>query len=104
MNSIISKLSEIETAATAIVKHAESEKDRLDQKMQKDQQRFDEDLAASTKEKLDAIQQNLTSKMNTQLQQLLQSESERTIHSLTREYEIKHEQYAHEILKRITEV
>lgn len=89
MNSIISKLSEIETAATAIVKHAESEKDRLDQKMQKDQQRFDEDLAASTKEKLDAIQQNLTSKMNTQLQQL-QSESERTIHSLTREYEIKH--------------
>ena len=90
MNSIISKLSEIETAATAIVKHAESEKD-------------DEDLAASTKEKLDAIQQNLTSKMNTQLQQL-QSESERTIHSLTREYEIKHEQYAHEILKRITEV
>ena len=27
MNSIISKLSEIETAATAIVKHAESEKD-----------------------------------------------------------------------------
>jgi len=99
MNSIISKLSEIETAATAIVKHA----DRLDQKMQKDQQRFDEDLAASTKEKLDAIQQNLTSKMNTQLQQL-QSESERTIHSLTREYEIKHEQYAHEILKRITEV
>ena len=32
MNSIISKLSEIETAATAIVKHAESEKDRLDQK------------------------------------------------------------------------
>lgn len=103
MNSIISKLSEIETAATAIVKHAESEKDRLDQKMQKDQQRFDEDLAASTKEKLDAIQQNLTSKMNTQLQQL-QSESERTIHSLTREYEIKNEQYAHEILKRITEV
>ena len=102
MNSIISKLSEIETAATAIVKHAESEKDRLDQKMQKDQQRY-EDLAASTKEKLDAIQQNLTSKMNTQLQQL-QSESERTIHSLTREYEIKHEQYAHEILKRITEV
>ena len=99
MNSIISKLSEIETAATAIVKHAESEKDRLDQ----DQQRFDEDLAASTKEKLDAIQQNLTSKMNTQLQQL-QSESEQTIHSLTREYEIKHEQYAHEILKRITEV
>ena len=41
MNSIISKLSEIETAATAIVKHAESEKDRLDQKMQKDQQRFE---------------------------------------------------------------
>ena len=32
------------------------------------------------------------------------SEIERTIHSLTREYEIKHEQYAHEILKRITEV
>ena len=27
MNSIISKLSEIVTAATAIVKHAESEKD-----------------------------------------------------------------------------
>ena len=103
MNSIISKLSEIETAATAIVKHAESEKDRLDQKMQKTNKDSTKIWLQAQKEKLDAIQQNLTSKMNTQLQQL-QSESERTIHSLTREYEIKHEQYAHEILKRITEV
>ena len=103
MNSIISKLSEIETAATAIVAHAESEKDNLDQKMREEQKQFDEELAASTKEKLDRLQQNLTSKMNTQLE-LLKSESEQTIHSLTREYETKHEQYAHEILKRITEV
>ena len=49
MNSIISKLSEIETAATAIVKHAESEKDRLDQKMQKDQQRYAATAAAVRK-------------------------------------------------------
>lgn len=103
MNSIISKLSEIETAATAIVAHAESEKDNLDQKMREEQKQFDEELAAGTKEKLDSLQQNLASKMNTQLE-LLKSESEQTIRSLTREYETKHEQYAHEILKRITEV
>lgn len=103
MNSIISKLSEIETAATAIVAHAESEKDNLDQKMREEQKQFDEELAASTEEKLDRLQQNLASKMNTQLE-LLKSESEQTIRSLTREYETKHEQYAHEILKRITEV
>ncbi len=103
MNSIISKLSEIETAATAIVEHAESEKEKLDQKMLEEQKRFDEELAANTKEKLDTLQKDLTSKMNMQLQQL-QSESEHTIHSLTREYETKHEQYAQEILKRIAEV
>ena len=103
MNSIISKLSEIETAATAIVTHAEAEKDVLDEKMREEQKRFDEELAVNTKKKLDTLQQDLTSKMNTQLK-LLRSESERTIHSLIREYETKHEQYAHEILKRITEV
>lgn len=103
MNSIIGKLSEIETAATAIVAHTEAEKDNLDKKMREDQKQFDEELAASTQKKLDQLRENLASKMNTQLE-LLKSESEQTIHSLTREYETKHEQYAHEILKRITEV
>lgn len=103
MDSIIHKLSEIETAACSVVEHAEKEKETLNQEIQQKTVNFDKKLAAETKSKLDTLQQNLDIKMEKQLS-LLRAENEATIQSLQQEYNTKHELYAQEILKRITEV
>lgn len=103
MDSIITKLSEIETTAAAIVAHAEEEKEQLDKAMQEKQAQFDLELAASTQQKLNIIQNTFASDMETQLAQL-KTANEASIRALTNEYNTKHELYAQEILKRITEV
>lgn len=103
MNTIINKLSEIETAAASIVNHAEAEKDTLDRKMSDITQKFDEQLNADTKEKLAQLQQECTEKIDIQLEQL-KAENAHVLHSLTKDYESNHEQYAQEILRRIIEV
>ena len=56
MDSIVNKLSEIESAATAIVAHAEDQKDVLDDEYQKKRNDFDSRLEADTRKKIKAIQ------------------------------------------------
>ena len=48
MDAIVNRLAEIESAAAAIVKHAEEEKDELEQEMRRKQTKFDEELKAVT--------------------------------------------------------
>ena len=48
MDSIINKLTEIESAASAIVQHAEAEKSALDEKFDKKRMDFDKELEADT--------------------------------------------------------
>ena len=74
MDSIINKLTEIESAASAIVQHAEVEKSALDE--------------AETSRILSGQSQ----------------ESQDELDALQKEYNEKHSDYAHEILRRITEV
>lgn len=103
MNSIIHKLSEIESAATSIVEHAEAQREMLGQEMQQKTEEFDKKLAADTEAKLDALRSNLKVQMDDQLD-LMSSENVTLIQNFQREYKEKHELYAQEILKRITEV
>lgn len=103
MDTIIHKLSEIETSACAIVEHAEAQKEILDKEMKKKTDDFDRRLAEDTQKKSDALQKTLETEMATQLS-LLRTENETMIRSLKKEYKTKHELYAQEILKRITEV
>ena len=48
MDSIINKLTEIESTASAIVQHAEAEKSALDEKFDKKRMDFDKELEADT--------------------------------------------------------
>ena len=80
MDSIINKLTEIEFAASAIVQHAEAEKSALDEKFDK--------LESETSRILSGQSQ----------------ESQDELDALQKEYNEKHSDYAHEILRRITEV
>lgn len=103
MDSIVSKLTEIESAAEAIVRHAEAQKNTLDEEFEKKRRDFDEELERKTRERIQTIQDEL--EKNTQ--SLLDSQSGKNtaaIEALRQEYEEKHTQYAKAILQRITEV
>ena len=93
MDAILDKLTEIENAASAIVRHAEEEK----------RKKFDEDLENKTKARLEKIREQLEKEQSRVLNSS-SGASEDTICSLRKEYEEKHTEYAHEILRRITEV
>lgn len=103
MDSIVNKLTEIEDAATAIVKHAEDQKEVLNREYDEKKKAFDEELDAKTTARLNEIRADLEKKTS----QILETQSDSSaglIRSLQKEYEEKHTEYAHEILKHITEV
>ena len=59
MDSIINKLTEIESAASAIVQHAEAEKSALDEKFDKKRMDFDKELEADTQRQIQGIRDKL---------------------------------------------
>lgn len=61
MDSIINKLTEIESAASAIVQHAEAEKAALDEKFDKKRMDFDKELEADTQRQIQEIRDKLES-------------------------------------------
>ena len=101
MDAILDKLTEIENAASAIVRHAEEQKDVLGQEFDEKRKKFDEDL--ENKARLEKIREQLEKEQSRVLNSS-SGASEDTICSLRKEYEEKHTEYAHEILRRITEV
>ena len=103
MDSIVNRLTEIEDAASAIVRHAEEEKEILDQEYDKKRKAFDDELEKKTKERLDAIRAELE-KNTASILEGQNEASDALIRSLQQEYEEKHTEYAHEILRHITEV
>ena len=103
MDSILNKLTEIESAAVSIVQHAEAEKSILDEKYDEKRRQFDLELEAETKKQIQAIQDDLQKKTS----QILSSQSDESlaqINALLKEYEENHTLYAQKILRKITEV
>ena len=103
MDSIINKLTEIESTASAIVQHAEAEKSALDEKYDKKRLDFDKELEADTQQRIREIRDKLESEISRILSGQNQ-ESQDELDALQKEYDEKHSDYAHEILRRITEV
>ena len=102
MDSIINKLTEIESAASAIVQHAEAEKSALDEKFDKKRMDFDKELEADTQRQIQGIRDKLEAETSRILSG--QSQESQELDALQKEYNEKHSDYAHEILRRITEV
>ncbi len=103
MESIVNKLTEIEEAASAIVAHAEDQKEALDKEYDEKRRTFDTELENKTQARLADIRRELEKNTSG----ILESQSganEDTIRALEKEYAEKHTEYAHEILRRITEV
>ena len=103
MDSIVRKLSEIESAASAIVEHAEAQKEVLDREYREKRTRFDNELEQKTSNEIQKIREHL--EQNTQ--ELLDAQGGgrcAAITALEKESNERHTAYAQDILKRITEV
>ena len=103
MDSIVNKLTKIEDTASAIVAHAETQKEVLDREYDEKRRAFDEDLEKQTQARINAIRDELEKNTSGILDSQSGASTE-TIRALQKEYEEKHTEYAHEILRRITEV
>ena len=103
MDSIVNKLTEIEDAASAIVQHAEEQKDALNKEYEEKRRVFDEELEKQTEARLKTIRADLEEKTSHVLD-IQNDSSTELIRALQKEYEERHTEYAREILKRITEV
>ena len=103
MESIVNKLTEIEEAASAIVTHAEAQKEVLDKEYEEKRGTFDTELENKTQARLADIRRELE-KNTSGILESQNGASEDTIRALEKEYAEKHTEYAHEILRRITEV
>ena len=103
METIVKKLSEIESAAAAIVRHAEEQKEVLDHEFREKRNQFDEELEKKTMEKINEIRSELE-KTTSSLLDEQSGENNDSIALLKQQYEINHTKYAKDILKRITEV
>ena len=85
MESIVNRLTEIEDAATAIVQHAEDQKEALNKEYDEKRRKFDEDLEKKTQERISVIRDKLEKKTS----QLLDSQSgssDAVIQALQKEY------------------
>lgn len=103
MDSIINKLTEIEEAASAIVRHAEEKKAELDKEYDEKRRKFDSELESRTQERLRTIREELERSTSG----ILESQNDASaaaILAMQKEYEERHTEYAREILRRITEV
>lgn len=103
MESVIKKISEIESAASAIVANAEQQKESLDHEYRAKRNAFDKELEDKTMAKIQAIRDDLETRTTALLNE--QSvENDDSITELQRQYDEYHTRYAQDILKRITEV
>lgn len=103
MDSVVEKLSDIETTAEAIVEHAEAQKSEIEQKLQEQRDRFDAELEADTQKKLERIRAEASARVE-QILEGQRQKNQSTIDALKKDFEENHSMYAQEILKRMTEV
>ena len=103
MDSIVNKLTEIEDAASAIVAHAETQKEILDREYEEKRKAFDAELEKQTQARINAIRDDLE-KSTSGILDSQNGASTETIRELEKEYEERHAEYARELLTRITEV
>lgn len=103
MDSAVSKLSEIEHAATAIVAEAKKRKSLLEKDMQAKRNSFDADLDAKTNEQIAKIHSDLKQKLSTILKSQ-ETNNKEALSALEQDYEQNHTRYAQAILSHMTEV
>jgi len=103
MDEVMKKLSEIEVAASAIVAHAEAQKEVLDQEYKNKTLKFDQELEEKTSARIQEIKDALESDKSKLLEQQ-SSLSNQEIRNLELQYQEHHTKIAQDIVSRIVSV
>lgn len=103
MDSIVEKLSAIESTAAAIVEYAEAQKPVIEKEIQAERDKFDRDLEADTNQRLASIRSDLKGQME-ELLTKQQRQNRGAIERLVADFDQNYMRYAREILNRILEV
>ena len=97
MQTVIQKLSEIETAATKIMEDAAAKKKQMDQKFQDDCNAFDKKLDGETSQRL---RKSLISAAERDLEDI-NAQTTKSLEDLDREYDRQHESWAEQIFDHL---
>lgn len=100
MESLIEKLSQIETAASRIMESAVSETKLQDKAAEERTAQFDSQVEASTQEKLDSLRKDLQRHSEKELEDLKRS-METTLASMEKYYQSNHRKIADEIYHKL---
>ena len=98
MNNIISKISEIESAASSIMDNANLQKQTLSKDMEQRIKSFDDQLEAETNKKIQAMRSEMELEMQKQLD-LQKQNTDRTIALLDQLYKKNHMQYVDQLFQ-----
>ncbi len=100
MESVITKLSEIEVAAERIMDYAQQQKKELEKEMEQRSAEFDVQVEADTAARLESLRQELQGQMEKELADL-KVKTEQTLNAMERNYEQNHEQLSDSIFQEI---
>lgn len=100
MDQIIEKLSEIEIAASRILDSAANQKKVLDEQQEQRIADYDKEIEKSTADKVSALQAELSSRLEKELEKL-KSDKEQLSTSLETYYDENHDKISTEIYEKI---
>ena len=100
MQTVIQKLSKIETAATKIMEDAAAKKKQMDQKFQDDCNAFDKKLDGETSQRLETLRKSLISAAERDLEDI-NAQTTKSLEDLDREYDRQHESWAEQIFDHL---
>lgn len=101
METIIDKLSQIESAAMGILAHTNVEKAEYETSMKQKRIEFDKEITEQTTSTVDTIRLEAKQKTDAQLAEMKNS-SEMALKAFQDEYDTNHTNYATQIFRRIT--
>lgn len=100
MEKVVSKLSEIEAAAVAIMDNATTQKKQLSSEMDERIKQFDAEVDAKTAKSLTDLKNRLETETNMELAQL-KSDTLKTLEELEKDFEKNHSKIAKSLLDSI---
>lgn len=101
MDTVIEKISEIESAATSIMNEANERKKAFAKEMEERTAEFDAQLEAETNKRIESLRASMEITMNNRLEKQ-RNDSKRVLDAMERRYKKNHSQYVEELFYNMT--
>lgn len=101
MDTVIEKISEIESAATAIMEDASEQKKAFAKEMEERTAAFDAQLEAETSKRIEELRARMEIEMKERLEKQ-RSDSQKVLRAMEKRYQEHHTQYVEELFKKMT--